>query len=55
MAGGMTVVNLSDADHQKFDADLSAVAQQWADAADKRGRKGSEVLKDFRDAVKQAR
>jgi len=53
--GGMTVVKLSDADRQKFDADLATVAQQWADAADKRGRKGSEVLKEFREAVKQSR
>jgi TRAP-type C4-dicarboxylate transport system substrate-binding protein len=53
-AGGMTVVKLSGDDHRKFDAELATVAQQWANAADKRGRKGSEVLKEFQDAVKQS-
>ena len=48
---GMTVVKLSAEDRRKFDDELSVVAQEWADAADKRGRKGSETLKAFREAV----
>jgi len=55
VAVGMTPVTLSAADRKKFDDELSTVAQEWADAADKRGRKGSEALKAFRDAVKPYR
>jgi hypothetical protein len=51
----MAVVSLNTADRKKFDDQLSTVAQEWADAADKRGRKGSEALKAFRDAVKPYR
>ena len=51
----MTVVTLSPADRKKFDDQLAGVAQEWADAADKRGRKGSEALKVFREAVKAYR
>jgi TRAP-type C4-dicarboxylate transport system substrate-binding protein len=51
----MTVVSLNPADRRKFDAELSTVAKEWADAADKRGRKGSEALKAFQDAVKPYR
>lgn len=54
-AGSMAVVTLSAADRKKFDDQLGTVAQEWADAADKRGRKGSEVLNAFRDAVKPYR
>lgn len=51
----MTLVSLSPADRKKFDDELAAVAQEWADAADKRGRKGTEALKAFREAVKPYR
>lgn len=53
--GGMTVVNLSAEDRRKFEEELSTVGQEWADAADKRGRKGSEALKAFREALKTVR
>jgi TRAP-type C4-dicarboxylate transport system substrate-binding protein len=51
----MALVKLNPADRKKFDDELATVAQEWADAADKRGRKGSEALKAFRDAVKPYR
>lgn len=51
----MTAVSLNTADRKKFDDQLSTVAQEWADAADKRGRRGSDALKAFRDAVKPYR
>jgi TRAP-type C4-dicarboxylate transport system substrate-binding protein len=51
----MTLVKLTPADRAKFDEELSAVAREWAEAADKRGRKGSEALAAFRDAVKPYR
>jgi TRAP-type C4-dicarboxylate transport system substrate-binding protein len=51
-AGNMTVVKLSAEDRRKFDDELGVVAKEWADAADKRGRKGTEALKAFRAAVK---
>lgn len=54
-ASNMQLVSLNPADHRKFDEELAGVAQEWADAADKRGRKGSEALKAFRDAVKPYR
>jgi TRAP-type C4-dicarboxylate transport system substrate-binding protein len=50
--GGMTVVKLSPADRKKFDEELSVVGKQWAETADKRGRKGSETLAKFKEAVK---
>ena len=49
---GMTVVQFSPDDLAKFSSELSVVGQEWADAADKRGRKGSEALKAFREALK---
>jgi TRAP-type C4-dicarboxylate transport system substrate-binding protein len=54
-AGGMSIVRLSAEDRRKFDELLSVAAQEWADAADKRGRKGSEALKLFLEAVKHDR
>ena len=51
----MTVVNLSADDRRKFEDELSTVGREWADAADKRGRKGSEALKAFREALKTVR
>jgi TRAP-type C4-dicarboxylate transport system substrate-binding protein len=51
----MTLVSLNATDRKKFDEDLAGVAQEWADAADKRGRKGSEALRAFREAVKPYR
>jgi TRAP-type C4-dicarboxylate transport system substrate-binding protein len=49
--GGMTVVRLSAEDRAKFTQELSTVGQEWAEAADKRGRKGSEALAAFREAL----
>ncbi|WP_038200238.1 TRAP transporter substrate-binding protein DctP [Xenophilus azovorans] len=54
-ASSMTPVILNEADRKKFDDELATVAQEWADAADRRGRKGSETLAAFRDAVKPYR
>jgi TRAP-type C4-dicarboxylate transport system substrate-binding protein len=51
-AGSMTVVRLTPADRTKFDAQLGKVAKEWADSADKHGRKGTEALKAFQVAVK---
>ncbi len=51
----MTPVRLSPEDRRKYEEQLAAVGQEWADAADKRGRRGSETLKAFRDAVRNVR
>jgi TRAP-type C4-dicarboxylate transport system substrate-binding protein len=48
----MTLVNLGPADRARFDQELSVVAREWAEAADKRGRKGTEALTSFRAAIK---
>lgn len=50
----MTAVKLSPEERRKYEEQLASVGQDWADAADKRGRKGSETLKAFREAVKAA-
>ncbi|RYZ11923.1 MAG: C4-dicarboxylate ABC transporter [Comamonadaceae bacterium] len=55
VAGNMTLVTLNPDDRRRFDEALATVAQEWADAADKRGRKGSDALKAFRDAVRPYR
>ncbi len=55
VAGSMTLVKLDAADRKQFDDQLAGVAQEWATAADKRGRKGSEALREFREAVKPYR
>ena len=54
-AGSMAVIKLSAEDRRKYEDQLGVVAKDWADAADKRGRKGTETLNAFRDAVKPYR
>jgi TRAP-type C4-dicarboxylate transport system substrate-binding protein len=55
VAGNMALVKLSAADRRQFDEELAGVAREWATTADKRGRKGSEALKEFTEAVKPYR
>ena len=50
-AGGVKFVELPKADHEKIVAAMSEVGKEWAADLDKRGRKGSEVLKAFQDAL----
>jgi TRAP-type C4-dicarboxylate transport system substrate-binding protein len=51
-AGGVTFVKLSDADHKQLEKELADVSQEWAKNLDKRGKKGSDVLKAFQSGLK---
>ena len=48
---GMTAVRFPPADHQEIAALAITVRTEWADALDKRGKPGSEVLKAFTEAL----
>ncbi len=48
---GMTAVRFPSADHQEIAALAITVRTEWADALDKRGKPGSEVLKAFTEAL----
>lgn len=50
-AAGVKFVNLPKADHDKIVALMSEVGQEWAADLDKRGKKGTEVLKAFQKAL----
>lgn len=47
-AGGTTIVTFNPEDRRKFDALLEPVATEWAQSLDKRGKAGTETLKQFR-------
>ncbi|MBI5911665.1 MAG: TRAP transporter substrate-binding protein DctP [Betaproteobacteria bacterium] len=49
--GGMTVVSFPPADRKEIAALAVTVRAEWADALDKRGKPGSEVLKAFTEAL----
>src|SRR5690606_6716534 len=50
-AAGVKFVTLPKEDHDRIVATMSEVGKEWAAELDKRGRKGSEVLKAFQDAL----
>lgn len=50
-AAGVKFVTLPAADHEKIVDLMSEVGKEWAADLDKRGKKGSEVLKAFQDAL----
>lgn len=50
-AKGMTLVKVSPADQAAFDAAIATVATDWAATTDRRGKPGTQTLKDFRAAV----
>jgi len=50
-AAGVKFVTLPEAEHDKIVGLMSEVGQEWAADLDKRGKKGSEVLKAFQDAL----
>ncbi len=54
-AGGMTPVSLTPDDRRQFDQRMDGVAKEWAEAADRRGRRGSEALQAFTEAVRSYR
>ncbi len=54
-SASMTAVRLSPDDRRKYESELSVVGREWAEAVDKRGRKGTETLDAFRAAIKTAR
>lgn len=47
---GVTVTRFPSADHKEIAALAATVGAEWADALDKRGKPGSEVLKAFMEA-----
>ncbi len=52
---GATVFDLSDAEKATLAESFQSVAKDWADALDKRGKQGSEILSDFRAEVERLR
>ncbi len=53
--GGADVFALSEEDKAKLDDAFATVAKDWASALDSRGKKGSEILSDFRAEVRKLR
>ena len=49
---GMKMVTLSPADKAAAAAAMGEVAKEWADALDRRGRAGTEVLEAFKAGLK---
>jgi TRAP-type C4-dicarboxylate transport system substrate-binding protein len=52
---GATVIMLNDEETATLTADFASVADDWAAALDKRGKKGTEILSDFRAEVQALR
>ncbi len=52
---GMTVIRFAPADHKEIAALAVTVRTEWADAMDKRGKPGNEVLKAFTEALAAGR
>jgi TRAP-type C4-dicarboxylate transport system substrate-binding protein len=50
-AGGVKFVKLPEADSKKLAGLMSQVGKEWAQELDKRGKKGSETLKAFQQAL----
>jgi TRAP-type C4-dicarboxylate transport system substrate-binding protein len=50
-AAGVKMVKLPEADSKKVQALMSEVGKEWAAGLDQRGRKGSEVLEAFQEAL----
>ena len=53
-AQGLTLVKLAPAAHDGLGKQLAAVSDDWAQTLDKRGKPGTEVLKAYLEAVKNA-
>lgn len=54
-AAGVKYHTLTAEERKPFDAISSEVAAEWADGLDKRGKPGSQVLKEFRAALAEVR
>jgi TRAP-type C4-dicarboxylate transport system substrate-binding protein len=52
---GVTIIELPKEAKETIAKNISSVADEWAQTMDKRGKPGSEVLKAYIDAVKQAK
>ena len=50
-AAGVTMQPLPPADSKQLQSLMAEVSKEWAAGLDQRGRKGSEVLKAFQDAL----
>lgn len=50
---GTTLVTLPADEKKKFDAILAPVADEWAQGVDKKGKPGSDTLKNFRSELKR--